>query len=152
MKIDLSSGIYILEIFSPFIFKVLHKKYCSIEMQMGYYYYFGSAMKNLKSRIARHKTINKKLHWHIDYITSNPDNTISNVYIIPSSKKTDECQARKNFQTEFNLTHPLKNFGSSDCTVCESHLLYSRAKINQSQLFSLYQSTVLLIPSSSDIS
>ena len=39
----------------------------------GDYIYTGSAMKNLKSRIARHRRKDKKLRWHIDYLLNHPE-------------------------------------------------------------------------------
>lgn len=38
-------------------------------LEAGYYLYVGSALNGLGSRISRHLQVDKKLHWHIDYLT-----------------------------------------------------------------------------------
>ena len=35
----------------------------------GCYLYFGSALNGLESRVSRHLRRDKKLHWHVDYLT-----------------------------------------------------------------------------------
>ncbi|MFW6238158.1 MAG: GIY-YIG nuclease family protein, partial [Halanaerobiales bacterium] len=40
----------------------------SIFFPGGYYYYCGSAQKNLSARLSRHLRTEKKFHWHIDYL------------------------------------------------------------------------------------
>ena len=37
-------------------------------LKKGIYIYTGSAKKNIDSRIKRHLSNSKKLHWHIDYL------------------------------------------------------------------------------------
>ena len=36
----------------------------------GHYLYLGSALNGLESRVRRHLRRDKKLHWHIDYLTA----------------------------------------------------------------------------------
>ncbi|MBK7106815.1 MAG: GIY-YIG nuclease family protein [Ignavibacteriae bacterium] len=142
---------YVLEI------KILRK--CNIEVrkfgrlnfEKGFYYYVGSAQKNLKQRILRHISKTKKLHWHVDFITSNENSIIKNVFILPNNSKKEECNFVNFLETEFKLLHKIKNFGNSDCNNCISHLLFSKKKIDHNHLFTLYQSTVLFIPSSKEI-
>lgn len=147
---DIACGIYVLEIYSPISFTLPIKKFKDAQFPKGYYYYVGSAQKNLVHRINRHLKLNKKLHWHIDYITSNNKNNIKSILIFKDFSRNYECELTGKLQNEFALTHKAKGFGNSDCNVCESHLLYSKKQIDYNQLLSLYQSTVRLIPSSRD--
>ncbi len=119
--------------------------------QKGYYYYVGSAQKNLTQRIERHLKRYKKQHWHIDYLTCNINTTIKNVYLVKDYSKSYECILAKDLLNKYNMQITIKGFGSSDCNSCESHLLYSKKKITYNQFCSLYQETVLFMPSSSGI-
>ncbi len=84
----------------------------------GYYCYVGSAMNNLEKRIQRHCNVEKKLHWHIDYLLRHA--------------KVMDIRVKENSEDECGLGKDLKNvggravcrgFGSSDCK-CETHLFY----------------------------
>jgi sugar fermentation stimulation protein A len=88
----------------------------------GFYTYSGSAMNNLTKRIQRHCTKDKKLRWHIDYLTS-----ADNVAIIEtlSVKSENNIECRLNQELEIQGGLPIiPKFGSSDCNKCKSHLLY----------------------------
>jgi Uri superfamily endonuclease len=125
----INSGIYILEIRLVENIKVVLGKNKEFDLPQGYYYYVGSAQKNLQSRVNRHRTKNKKIHWHIDHITSNYFADVLTVYTFENAKKEFECELRELIEKKFNLTHLIKNFGNSDCNKCESHLLYSKSPI-----------------------
>ena len=38
--------------------------------ETGYYLYFGSALNSLEGRLRRHLRSDKKLHWHIDFLSA----------------------------------------------------------------------------------
>ncbi|MDN6640912.1 MAG: GIY-YIG nuclease family protein [Tetragenococcus sp.] len=88
--------------------------------EKGYYVYVGSAKRNIRSRISRHIQIEKKQHWHLDYLR--PYLEIQEVQTYPGAE--GECQlfARLRKQNEGSI--PAKGFGSSDCQ-CVSHLFYT---------------------------
>lgn len=87
----------------------------------------GTAQKNMIQRISRHIKREKKIRWHIDYITSNPDFKIINCYISELSKEY-ECKIVRQLETAFKFDAPVKKFGSSDCKTCTSHLLFCSEK------------------------
>ena len=58
-------------------------------LEAGYYLYVGSALNGLRSLISRHLQVDKKLHWHIDYLT-NAGNIIGGFGTIGITKV--ECQ------------------------------------------------------------
>ena len=88
-----------------------------IKFHKGYYVYVGSAMNSLESRIKRHLSSEKKLHWHVDYLLKKSE--ITDVVYNVSTKKI-ECDLSRYIS---NQTERIKDFGCSDCD-CESHLYY----------------------------
>ena len=88
-----------------------------LNFKKGFYMYVGSAKSSIK-RIERHFRTDKKLRWHIDYLSVNADvlNTI-----VFSAKEVLECHLANILSQHFEGT---KNFGCSDCE-CYSHLFFS---------------------------
>jgi Uri superfamily endonuclease len=149
--IDVKSGIYILEIFAGQPFQLLIKKFSGVKFDKGYYYYVGSAQKNFYHRIKRHLRKNKKIHWHIDHITTIPSNKIIAVYYIKNGPKNMEIKIANDMLVFPQITIPAKGFGNSDNPEAESHLFYSKTKNHFSHFISRYQSMVRFIPSSKDV-
>ncbi|MBI4666941.1 MAG: GIY-YIG nuclease family protein [Nitrospinae bacterium] len=86
----------------------------------GVYVYTGSAIKNLESRVSRHRKKIKTLRWHIDYLREN--SSWAGAVVFPGMK--EECAlAARIFKAAGGATI-CKGFGSSDCH-CESHLAFS---------------------------
>lgn len=86
----------------------------------GLYAYAGSARGpgGIRARLARHFRREKKLHWHVDRLTTAAAR-VSALAIAGGA----ECNvaARLAASRRFVFAHP--GFGSSDCRKCESHLL-----------------------------
>lgn len=143
---DSNKGTYLLEFYSPSSFKIELEKFIHINFPKGYYYYSGSAQKNLSHRIKRHELKNKKLHWHIDYLSSHEKIKLVRVYIFNNAEKSAECDLVAELTGKFKMKSAAKGFGNSDCRICDSHLLYSKTKLNQSHFISRYQSAVSFIP------
>lgn len=146
-----NSGVYILEIYAPSSFSIGIKKYAGRIFKSGYYYYTGSAQKNLKQRIERHLRKKKKKHWHIDHLTAYKSAEIKRIFILLKKKKFLECRISNQISKITGVAVAAGGFGNSDCDQCESHLYYSSRRLNQSHFTSRYQSTVCLIPSSREI-
>ncbi len=147
---DTLSGTYLLEIFAKKDFEINAKKFLGVKFSKGYYYYSGSAQKNYSSRLERHLKPFKKIHWHIDHITTVPTNKITKIFLFENAPRETECKVVRDLINHFNLSEKFKGFGNGDCKTCGTHLLYSPEKIPQSHFISLYQSTVRLIPLSSE--
>ena len=82
----------------------------------GYYLYVGSALANLSSRLARHRRLRKRCHWHVDYLRA----AASEVITLPVRSSTCiECDLAR--ALEPISTSPCSGFGSSDCA-CPTHL------------------------------
>ncbi len=145
-----NKGIYTLEIFAQKLFGVSIKKFSHNTFPQGYYYYVGSAQKNLRQRLARHIRKNKKIHWHIDHITVLDSNELEQIFLFPGAEKSLECELADYFEKELELDSSYKGFGNSDSNCSSTHLFYSLKKIDYNHLFSLYQSMVRLTPSEID--
>ena len=94
------------------------KKLGFIQFEKGYYVYVGSAMNSLESRLKRHLSNDKKLHWHVDYLLKDDNSKILD--IIYNIHKKVECDISEYLKSE---AFGVKNFGCSDCD-CDSHLYY----------------------------
>ena len=148
-----NSGIYILELLVQESFLINSIKKTGVKnFRPGYYYYVGSAQKNLISRLERHLRKEKKVHWHIDHLTTRNDVIITNVFVAEEAARSLECEMADNLSKLKSVIFFPENFGNSDCNKCKSHLLYSAEKPDYNHLLSRYHFTVFAIPSSSEIS
>jgi Uri superfamily endonuclease len=94
-----------------------------IKFLAGHYAYIGSALNSMDKRIKRHMEKEKKIFWHIDYLTSHKDFKPYGAYIINSANKI-ECRKAAEIRKDLPF---IPGFGSSDCS-CSSHLFYSGRK------------------------
>jgi sugar fermentation stimulation protein A len=93
------------------------------KFKKGYYVYVGSAMQGLEKRIKRHLRIDKKIHWHKDYI-SPLDMKTDRVYPIrrPDRIEEDLAQGMIKICDDF-----VPGFGASDSRI-DSHFFYFEEK------------------------
>lgn len=110
-------GSYLLILHLQTAKKIRIGKLGPINFNPGYYIYTGSAMNSLEKRIKRHFVRDKKLWWHIDYLTVNA----KPLYALAIPHKKVECSLAVELSTIFTQ---IKSFGCSDCK-CSSHLFYS---------------------------
>jgi Uri superfamily endonuclease len=96
-----------------------------LDIKKGSYCYVGSAMNGLDQRIARHLSKNKKIHWHIDHLTT----VCGNAEAYEASEGISECGlceiVRKNGGSEV-----FPGFGCSDCG-CPTHLFFLTEKAKE---------------------
>ena len=86
----------------------------------GLYAYVGSAQNNLELRIKRHRSKDKQMFWHIDYLLNNKTANVIGVYFMRGDK-TKECKIARLLKAN---AEPIAGFGCSDCH-CESHLFHA---------------------------
>ncbi|MEA5536808.1 GIY-YIG nuclease family protein [Crocosphaera sp. XPORK-15E] len=96
------------------------------QIKPGYYCYIGSAFGQggLKSRITRHLKINKRHHWHLDYLRASLT-PLELLYSTDTMKR--EHQWAELLLKDEHSNIPIKKFGSSDCD-CPAHLFYYEVK------------------------
>jgi Uri superfamily endonuclease len=85
----------------------------------GYFFYAGTAQKNLMSRIKRHYSKEKKFHWHIDYLLKEAELINDYIFELP---REGECFLAELMQLSGGQVL-VDGFGASDCS-CRSHLIY----------------------------
>lgn len=88
-----------------------------VYFKKGTYAYVGSSQNSLEKRLKRHFSMEKKMHWHIDYLLASPSVKIKKA-LYKKAGKEEECKMA------FSLASagkPVKGFGCSDCS-CYSHL------------------------------
>ncbi len=117
------NGTYLLylEITKPSRIEIRNEE---ILLESGFYIYVGSAFGSggLSSRIHRHLRKEKKLHWHIDQVTSKDICQFHGIAAFPNEK--NECEIA-NFLSKTSKITPINNFGNSDCKKrCDSHFFY----------------------------
>lgn len=126
-KLPAEPGIYtlIVEVAQPVEVKV--GKLGLISFHQGLYTYTGSALGgnvNLRARVNRHLTFEKKKHWHVDYLLSSKDTAVRAV-VWEETHLKKECQISKSIEQAANFRTLIRGFGSSDChNECASHLHY----------------------------
>jgi sugar fermentation stimulation protein A len=81
-----------------------------VRFEAGYYVYVGSGMNGVDERVARHRSIKKRHHWHIDRITPVPMR-ITRVYIIRRRLRLEDTLVGR---LERIAPHAIQGFGSSD--------------------------------------
>lgn len=121
MDEKLDSGIYNLIIYLPDSKEIKVGSLGEFKFKKGYYIYTGTAQRNLSARVARHKSEEKKLHWHIDYLLQFAE--IIEVKTWQRDKEF-ECQIHQGLSQQPEIVEPVLGFGASDCD-CNTHLLYS---------------------------
>lgn len=91
-----------------------------LDFRLGYYGYVGSALGagGLASRLKRHAAVNKRHHWHIDYLLSY---AVLKGALVKADMHRLECDW--SIWMSRQVVESIARFGSSDCT-CQSHLFY----------------------------
>lgn len=92
-----------------------------ILFRAGTYVYVGSALGGIEQRVRRHRTRQKKLRWHIDYLLSKAQ--ILTTVCLSSLSKDMECRVAAILLGLEGATTPVARFGSSDCR-CPAHLVF----------------------------
>lgn len=91
-----------------------------VVLEPGTYAYCGSAMGpgGLDARIERHLRREKKVHWHVDQVTTQVP-----VLRVGTTSCLSECDLVKRLLQRSAGSIPVPGFGSSDCRVCASHFV-----------------------------
>jgi len=91
----------------------------------GLYLYVGSARGpgGLKARVGRHLAKVKRVKWHIDYLTVDPDFKVLAVLYASSPSISERDIVETLIKGGFSIA--VKRFGSSDDRRVISHLLYT---------------------------
>jgi len=86
----------------------------------GYYIYIGSALGGLSGRLRHHLKLEKRLHWHIDYLLR--EARIAQIWYALGQRRL-ECTWNVIVRDLPRAISSIPGFGASDCQ-CSSHLTY----------------------------
>ena len=113
-------GVYALVLSLPTEKEIRVGRLGSFRFPAGFYLYFGSAQGpgGLRSRLERHCRMEKKLHWHIDYLRLHA--TLTQLWFCDTDERL-ECRWATAGARILDATVPAPRFGASDCR-CPSHL------------------------------
>jgi Uri superfamily endonuclease len=113
-------GTYVLLLWLKKSKPIVIGKLGTIDFTPGYYAYVGSAMGpgGLAARIRRHLKINKKAHWHIDYLR--PAVRIDGLFIATGRRIKEHAWAERLAGAPIS-GRAINGFGCTDCR-CVSHL------------------------------
>ncbi len=94
----------------------------------GHYYYVGSAFGpgGLAARLRRHIAIEKRFHWHIDYLR--PLLELRELWVAVGNERL-ECRWCSALARLPELSRPIAHFGASD-TGCGGHLFYGATEVS----------------------
>ncbi len=112
-------GSYILVIETPSPQELTIGSLGRLSLAPGFHAYVGSALNGLEHRLRRHLRVNKRNHWHIDYLLCGRS-AITEILVGPSEEKT-ECLLAQFLNKNLRV---IPKFGSSDCR-CPGHLFFS---------------------------
>jgi Uri superfamily endonuclease len=85
--------------------------------QKGLYVYVGSAQNSVEKRVGRHLRRSKRKFWHIDYLLSNRQVRVFEIFW-KEAGRLEECRVAERLG---EMATPVRGFGSSDCA-CKGHL------------------------------
>ena len=121
---EADAGTYILLVRLPEAMPVRVGGLGVFDLQAGYYLYVGSALRGLRSRLARHLRVEKRLHWHIDYLLAAAP--VTEIWA-HCGKERYECIWARALAASGELLPSVARFGASDCD-CPTHLFYSPSR------------------------
>ncbi len=116
----INTGVYVLWLYLPRPMPITIGKLGTFRFDEGVYAYVGSAQRNLQQRVERHRRLDKKFHWHIDYFRAKADFLGAALFF--DQPKAAECLLARELLGISGTWYPVAGFGSSDCS-CASHLL-----------------------------
>lgn len=96
----------------------------AMTLPAGWYVYTGRAGRGLGARVARHVRREKRVHWHVDALTTHPDVAVVAAWRYPAPLQVTECELHRATVALPGATVPVRGFGASDCEErCDAHLV-----------------------------
>jgi len=116
------SGTYALILFCPGNKLIRIGRLGVLGLRRGFYIYVGSALGpgGLRARVAHHKKVSRRPHWHIDYLR--PHTRLDRVWSFYGRARREHRWARL-IRALKGASVPMPGFGSSDCC-CVTHLFF----------------------------
>lgn len=114
-----AKGAYVLIVKMDAPIQICLPKQAPINLPAATYFYVGSANGpgGLQARLGRHFQQKKKVHWHVDQLTTKAC-SVSAIAVAGGN----ECDLGSILINTERFIHAVDGFGSSDCRTCDSHL------------------------------
>jgi len=121
-QIEAKPGTYALVLYCPRPVRVQIGRLGKMQLRRGYYVYIGSARGpgGLQARVAHHRRLSRRPHWHIDYLRAH---TTWRAACFAYGSARRECAWARYLQRMEGAMILLPRFGASDCH-CRAHLYY----------------------------
>ncbi|NLJ74288.1 MAG: GIY-YIG nuclease family protein [Firmicutes bacterium] len=116
----MDSGVYVVWLYLPEQTTITIGKLGTYPFPSGIYAYAGSAQRNLRHRVQRHRRLDKRLHWHVDYLR--PHCSYLGDVVFQGQPKQKECWLVQELLRIPSAYYVVPRFGASDCK-CGSHLV-----------------------------
>ena len=122
---DSRKGTYLLVMRSERSRRVQVGKLGTIELNIGYYLYAGSAFGpgGIKARVSRHHKRRKPKHWHLDYLSGAL--TPLEVWFTYDPVRREHDWAK--LLSDQKCIKPVNGFGCSDCR-CDAHFFFRQSR------------------------
>jgi Uri superfamily endonuclease len=119
-RLPRESGAYLLLAHLPSDTALEIPRFAGCALPAGWYLYAGSACGpgGIAARTGRHLRSGKSVRWHIDHLTN-----AANRLVAAEVPKLSECEIVAGLTRAPGIASPITGFGSSDCRICETHLL-----------------------------
>ena len=122
-------------------FKVKIGKVGQAQIEKGLCLYTGSALgrgaSSLEKRVSRHYRKNKRIKWHVDFLTVRPEIVVETAVCLESSERF-ECRISQLLISKLHAKPVVLHAGSTDCK-CAGHLLYLRFADNLNEVLSMLE-------------
>lgn len=143
MDLPNQPGTYILAIPVDAALTITPGKLGTVTLPPATYLYVGSAHGpgGLRARVGRHLRSDKRLHWHIDALTTAA--TVTEVWYRVSPDRL-ECKWASELLARPGASIPVPGFGASDCG-CVSHLIGFGEGIEATRQFVAVSSNLYVI-------
>jgi Uri superfamily endonuclease len=114
----------------------------------GWYAYTGSAKRAGRKRVARHLARDKRVRWHVDYLTTAAAAHVLGAVLVPDGD-LDECALNRAVGGLVGNKAPIPGFGASDChRGCPAHLWWSARSLTLSGLARVHPAAAVCSPDS----
>ncbi len=138
------SGAYVLWIYLAEEVDLQIGKQRKTGLRPGIYTYTGRASKNLRARLRRHLSSEKKIRWHVDKLLAK-NVRIFQIWVY-ANRPEWECQINQILESLSDVQVPIPGFGASDCqNGCRAHLLL-HPKIAVAETLALRPDWILVPP------
>lgn len=136
----MNNGVYLLVLHLPVACALNVGALGRREFPAGWYVYAGSAHGpgGLDARLRRHRSLEKRVRWHVDYLRAAADWVEAWTAPLPADC---ECEWARRLMASPGADIPVRGFGASDCH-CASHLVHFQSKPSHEFLQSLQVSGV----------